>query len=69
MIVTAVKEAEDGDDIIVRCFESTGRPSKATLNLAFAKTQWSGTFHPFEIKTLRVNRKTSAVREVDILEQ
>jgi alpha-mannosidase len=69
VVVTAVKEAEDGDDIIVRCFESTGRESKATVNLAFANTQWSGTFHPFEIKTLRITRKTHAVREVNILEQ
>jgi alpha-mannosidase len=69
VIVSTVKEAEDGDDIIVRCYESTGRQSRATVNLAFAKTQWSGTFHPFEIKTLRINRRTSGVKEVNILEQ
>lgn len=69
VIVSAVKEAEEGDDIVIRCFEATGRQSKATVNLAFAKSQWSGTFHPFEIKTLRVNRRTGAVTEVNILEQ
>ena len=69
IIVSAVKQAEDGDDTIVRCFESTGRESKATVNLGFAKAKWSGSFHPFEIKTLRVNRKTNAVTEVNILEQ
>ena len=69
IIVSAVKEAEDGNDIIVRCFESTGRQTRATVNLAFAKTQWSGTFHPFEIKTLRINHRTNAVTEVNILEQ
>lgn len=69
VIVSALKQAEDGDDIIVRCFESTGRQTKTTINLAFAHTQWSGNFHPFEIKTLRINRKTNAVTEVNILEQ
>jgi alpha-mannosidase len=69
IVVSAVKEAEDGDDLIVRCFESTGRATNATVDLAFAKTQWSGSFHPFEIKTLRVNRKTHAVTEVNLLEQ
>jgi alpha-mannosidase len=53
----------------VRCFEATGRPTKATVNLAFAKTQWSGSFHPFEIKTLRINRNTNTVTEVNLLEQ
>lgn len=69
VVVTAVKESEDGDDLIVRCFEATGRESKATVDLAFARTQWSGSFHPFEIKTLRVNRRTHVVTEVNLLEQ
>jgi alpha-mannosidase len=69
IVVSAVKEAEDGDDLIVRCFESTGRQTKATVDLAFANTRWSGSFHPFEIKTLRLNRKTHTVTEVDLLER
>lgn len=69
VIVSAVKQAEDGDDIIVRSYESTGRQTRATLDLAFARTKWSGTYHPFEIKTLRINRKTGAVTEVNILEE
>jgi alpha-mannosidase len=69
IVISAVKQAEDGDDTIIRCFESTGRETRATVNLAFARTRWSGSFHPFEIKTLRVNRKTNAVTEVNILEQ
>jgi alpha-mannosidase len=69
IVVSAVKQAEDGDDLIVRCFESSGRETKATVDLAFANTQWTGTFHPFEIKTLRVDRKTHEVAEVNLLEQ
>lgn len=64
-----MKQAEDGDDTIVRCFEATGRQTKANIDLAFAHAHWSGNFHPFEIKTLRINRKTNAVTEVNLLEQ
>ena len=69
VVVSAVKQAEDGDDTIVRCFEATGRQTKANIDLAFAHAHWSGNFHPFEIKTLRINRKTNAVTEVNLLEQ
>ena len=69
IIVSAVKQAEDGDDTIIRCFEATGRQTTATITLGFAHTSWSGSFHAFEIKTLRINRKSNAVTEVNILEQ
>lgn len=69
VIVSAVKQSEDGDDVIVRSYEATGRQTRAKLNLEFAKTQWAGEFHPYEIKTLRVNPKTGAVVEVNLLEQ
>ncbi|MEM1990098.1 MAG: glycosyl hydrolase-related protein, partial [Candidatus Bathyarchaeia archaeon] len=35
-IVTAVKRAEDGDDIIIRVFESTGKECKAKLKFGFS---------------------------------
>jgi alpha-mannosidase len=69
VVVEAVKVAEDGDDLIVRSYETAGHETKATLNLAFAKTQWTGTFHPFEIKTLRIDRRTGKAREVNALEE
>jgi alpha-mannosidase len=69
IVVESVKQSEDGKDIIVRSYETAGRSSKATLKLTFAGTQWTGTFHPFEIKTLRIEQRTHAVREVNALEQ
>lgn len=69
IVVSAVKQSEDSDDLIVRCFEATGRQTKATVDLAFANAKWSGTFHPFEIKTLRINRKNHTVTEVNLLEE
>jgi alpha-mannosidase len=69
VVVSAVKRAEDGDDIIVRCYETEGRATTATLDLALVNRRWKGRFHPLEIKTLRVPRAGGEIREVNVLEQ
>jgi alpha-mannosidase len=68
VIISAIKQAEDGDDVIVRMYESAGRATTAHVDLKFAHARWTGQFHPFEIKTLRIKAKTSAISEVNILE-
>ena len=69
VVISAIKQAEDGDDTIVRMYETAGRESTAHADLKFAHATWTGTFHPFEIKTIRINAQTHAVSEVNILEQ
>ncbi len=69
VVVEAVKLSEDGNDVIVRSYETDGRPTTATLQMPFAKAHWTGSYHPFEIKTLRVDPKTGETREVNALEQ
>lgn len=69
VVVEAVKLAEDNDDIIVRSYETAGRATKATLQMPFAHTTWTGNYRPFEIKTLRVQRTDGRVREVNALEE
>ncbi len=69
IVVEAIKQSEDGNDIIVRSYETEGHESKAVLDLGFAGAKWSGTYHPFEIKTLRIDHATHTVREVNALEQ
>jgi alpha-mannosidase len=69
VIVSAFKKAEEGDDLILRCYETDGRPSSAKISMRVPKAEWSGQFRPLEIKTLRVNLKTGRVREVNALEQ
>jgi alpha-mannosidase len=69
VVVSAVKEAEDGKDLIIRCYETAGRPTKATLDLDLVKRRWTGTFRPLEIKTLRVPCAGGEIREVNLLEQ
>jgi len=69
IVVEAVKQAEDGDDLIVRSYETNGQETHATLTLPFAHTRWTGAYHPFEIKTLRIDRRTGKVKEVNALEE
>jgi alpha-mannosidase len=69
VVVSVVKKAEEGDDLIIRCYETAGRPAKASLDLGLVKRRWTGTFRPLEIKTLRVPRAGGEIREVNALEQ
>jgi alpha-mannosidase len=69
IIVSSIKLAEDGDDLIFRCVETNGVASEATLNLSFINRKWNGKFRPYEIKTLRMNRKSGDIREVNLLEE
>jgi len=69
VVVSVVKKGEDGDDLIVRCYETAGRGAKATLDLGLVNRRWTGTFRPLEIKTLRVPLAGGEIREVNVLEQ
>jgi alpha-mannosidase len=69
VVVEAIKQSEDGEDTIVRSYETAGHDTAATLKFDFSGTQWKGTYHPFEIKTLRIDHRTGQVREVDALEE
>lgn len=69
VVVSSMKLAENGEDLIIRSYETDGKPAAATLDLRFAKKQWTGNFRPSEIKTLRMDRRTGAIREVDALEE
>ncbi|MBE0710953.1 MAG: alpha-mannosidase [Candidatus Aminicenantes bacterium] len=67
--ITAFKKSEDGNDIIVRLFEPTGKARTALVKLpafgASAKVRLKG----FEIRTLRFNRRTRKFSETDLLER
>lgn len=69
IVVEAVKQSEDGQALIIRSYETAGQETHATLDLKFAGTRWTGSYHPYEIKTLRIDRRTRTVREVNALEQ
>ena len=69
IVITAIKQAEDGDGLVMRGFETTGRPASASIDLRFLHKKWTGAFRPYEIKTLRVNAATGEVRQVNALEE
>jgi len=70
VVVEDVKQAEVGNDLIIRCYETAGHAAHATLDLGMVHRQWTGDFHPLEIKTLRVPLNAAGkIREVNALEQ
>ena len=69
VVVSALKKAEDGQDLIVRCYETAGRATKATVDLALVNRRWTGNFRPSEIKTLRVPSGGGPIREVNLMEE
>lgn len=69
IIVTAVKKAEDGDDVIVRCYETDKRATTATIHLPLWQRTVEAHFAPCEIKTFRVPADgTRPVTETSMLE-
>jgi alpha-mannosidase len=69
VVVAAMKKAEAGGDLIIRCYETDGKGSRATIELPFIQRRWSGQFRPYEIKTLRVPMPSGTIREVNALEE
>ncbi len=69
VLISSVKKAEHGDDLILRCVELSGKAVEATIDLRFARKKWKGDFSPFEIKTLKMNDKTGDIKEVNVLEE
>jgi alpha-mannosidase len=68
VVPTVLKLAEDGDDaMVVRAYETTGRPAEATIEV-LGRTV-TASFGPAEVKTFRVPRDPAApVTEVDLIE-
>lgn len=67
--LTALKKAENNNDLIIRLFEPTGKKRRTTLNLPALGIKHPVSMGAFEIKTLRVSKKTRRVREVNLMEE
>jgi alpha-mannosidase len=67
--MTAFKRAANGEDLIVRLFEPTGRRRTTTLTLPCAGVRMRVQLGPFEVKTLRIAPQGGDVREVHLLER
>src|SRR4051812_14578828 len=70
VVVGAVKQAEDGDDLIVRVVETAGRAATARLALPAWDREVSFAIGPFEIRSFRVRPGSAeAPIEVDVIER
>jgi len=67
--ISSVKKAENSEDLIIRCIETSGESHKASVDIKFIGRKWEGSFRPCEIKSLKVNLKTKEIREVNLLEE
>lgn len=69
VIVSVIKKAEENDDLIIRCYETTNRAAEAKIELP----KWNRTiltgFKPCEIKTFRIPKdRNQPVIETNLLE-
>jgi hypothetical protein len=70
VVVTSVKLAEDGDDLVVRIVETAGRPATARLALTAIQRELTFEIGPFEIRTFRFRTDASSdAVETDLLER
>jgi alpha-mannosidase len=67
VIVTAVKQAEESDDLVVRLYEPHGRAASAEVSVAGVKFPVTAGAH--QVKTYRVGRADGSVKEVNFLEE
>jgi alpha-mannosidase len=69
VVISALKRAEDGDDLIVRCYETAKRPCAARIELPGWGRVIEASFGPCEIKTFRVPRdERQPIVETDLIE-
>jgi alpha-mannosidase len=70
IILSALKKAEDNDDLIIRLYEASNQPTEAKIDF----TKWAKTieltFGPSEIKTLRFKKNVKEpIIETDLIER
>lgn len=68
VLLSVIKCSEDGDDIIIRGYETAGRSVETRLHLPYFGKSFDLSFAPHEIKTFRLDRTTWTLREVNLLE-
>jgi len=69
VVLTVLKKSEDGEAVVVRGYESAGTHARARIQVVGMKRPLDVTFHPHEIKTLRIEKTTGRSSEVNLLEE
>jgi len=70
VVLTAVKKSEDGDDLILRFYETNGQETTAQIALPQENFSYKTPLGHYEIKTLRISFGAGGitVQETDLLE-
>ncbi len=69
ILISVVKKSEEGNDLIIRAYETDGKETVTNLHLTFAQFVYPLKFNPFEIKTIRINLNTKKIVETNLLEE
>jgi alpha-mannosidase len=69
VVLTALKVAEEGEDLILRGYETAGQETVAEMRMGLEGKRWSVTWQPHEIKTLRLGSGDAVPVEVNMLEE
>ena len=69
VLLSIVKQSEEGEDLIIRGCEIAGQPAQITLHVPCFGQSFDLEFQPHEIKTIRINPETWVMREVNLLEE
>ncbi len=67
--VTAIKPAEEGDELILRLFEPTGAPRSTRVSLPWAGMDIPVELGRFEVVTLKVNWQEKRWKKVNLMEE
>ncbi|MEO6940559.1 MAG: glycoside hydrolase family 38 C-terminal domain-containing protein [Candidatus Kapaibacterium sp.] len=54
ILLSTMKQAEDGKGMIVRLFDASGVATNAKINCSLLSAKWSAKFKPYEVLTFRI---------------
>lgn len=69
VLLSVLKQSEEGADIVVRGYETAGRPAKTALHFPYFHQKLELDFAPHEIKSIRINPHDWTMKEVNLIEE
>lgn len=68
VMVSVVKQSEDDNAMVIRCVETSGQTTTATIRLPHWDAEITATFAPCELKTYRIHKDGKPVEETNLIE-
>jgi alpha-mannosidase len=69
VLISAIKKAEDNDDLIIRAYETNKVPAEVEITLPKFYRSFKASFKPSEIKTFRIPKDSEKpIRETNLIE-